>query len=162
MNWLDIVLIVLLVIQGFIGLRQGLIRAILSLIGMIAGVFLAGRYYQTAAGVFNFIGNDSLASDLGFILRIALFMMAAFILAFGLRSLIHAGMLGIFDTIGGAVFGFISGFLFLGALLAVWVRFFGNSALSESLLARTMLEYFPVVLGLLPGDFGNDVRNFFK
>ena len=45
MNWLDIVIIVALAISTFLGLKIGIIKALLSLAGLIVGVILAGRYY---------------------------------------------------------------------------------------------------------------------
>ncbi|GAI66173.1 unnamed protein product, partial [marine sediment metagenome] len=45
MNWLDIVIIVAIAIPTFIGLRMGIIKAALSLAGLIVGVILAGLYY---------------------------------------------------------------------------------------------------------------------
>ena len=44
MNWLDIVILVFVAIAALIGLKIGLIKAALSLAGIILGIFLAGRY----------------------------------------------------------------------------------------------------------------------
>ena len=45
MSWLDIVLTVILVVVIVGGLKIGLIKAVLSLTGLIVGVILAGRLY---------------------------------------------------------------------------------------------------------------------
>jgi uncharacterized membrane protein required for colicin V production len=71
MNWLDIVLIVLLFIPTFMGLRQGLIKAALSLAGLIVGVVLAGRLYPSVSGLFTFTNNENIANILGFVLILA-------------------------------------------------------------------------------------------
>jgi len=55
MNWLDIVLIVAIAIPTFIGLRIGIIKAALSLAGLIVGVILAGRYYVLLSQQLSFI-----------------------------------------------------------------------------------------------------------
>jgi uncharacterized membrane protein required for colicin V production len=70
-------------------------------------------------------------------------------------------MLGWVDNFGGAAFGFLSGFLFLGAIMATWVKFFGSDLVTGSFLARVMLDYFPLVLGLLPGEF-DAIKDFFQ
>lgn len=44
MSWLDIVIIVVVIIATLWGLRIGIIKAVLSLAGLIVGVILAGRY----------------------------------------------------------------------------------------------------------------------
>src|SRR4030042_1148975 len=49
MNWLDIVMIVVVVGLGITGLRQGMIRTVFGIAGLIGGIFLAGRYYDELA-----------------------------------------------------------------------------------------------------------------
>src|SRR4030066_531884 len=49
MNWLDIVIIIVVVSLGIAGLRQGLIRTVFGIAGLIGGIFLAGRYYDELA-----------------------------------------------------------------------------------------------------------------
>jgi len=53
MNWLTIVIIVVVAGLGIAGLRQGLIRTVFGIAGLIGGIFLAGRYYdELAARIF--------------------------------------------------------------------------------------------------------------
>jgi membrane protein required for colicin V production len=160
-NWLDIVLIVMLFVPTFIGFRKGIIKAVLYLAGLLLGIVLAGNFYQPVSKIFGFINNENAAYVLAFILILVLVMVAAFLLARLLKTVISSIMLGWVDNLGGALLGFLSGFLFLGAILAIWVRLFGSGLVTESFMGRFMLDYFPVVLGLLPGEFGEDVRNFF-
>ncbi len=162
MNWLDIILIVLLFVPTFIGFRKGLIKAVLYLAGLLLGIVLAGNFYQPVSRIFGFINNENAAYILGFILILVLVMVAAFFLARLLKSVISSVMLGWVDNFGGALLGFLFGFLFLGAILAIWVKLFGSGLATESFTGRFMLDYFPLVLGLLPGEFGEDIRNFFQ
>ena len=68
MNWLDIVIIIILAIQTFTGLSQGLIRALLGLVGLVAGIILAGRFYESlGSGLFSFIDNPDIANAAAFI-----------------------------------------------------------------------------------------------
>ena len=162
MNWLDIVLLIMLVIPAFIGLRQGLIKAVLSLVGLIIGVVLAGYLYKPVSNIFGFTNNENVAYTLAFILILVLVMLAAFLLARLFKAIISTVMLGWVDNVGGAVLGFLSGFIFLSAILAIWVKFFGSELVTSSFLGRVMLDYFPLILGLLPGEFGDDIRSFFQ
>jgi membrane protein required for colicin V production len=162
MNGLDILLIVLLFVPTFIGLRKGLIKAALYFAGLLIGVVLAGHLYQPVSKLFGFISNENVAYILAFILILVLVMVAAFFLARLLKSVIKIVMLGWVDNVGGAVLGFLSGFIFLSAILATWVKFFGSSWVINSFLGKVMLDYFPLILGLLPGEFGDDIRNFFQ
>jgi membrane protein required for colicin V production len=162
MHWLDIIFLVLLFIPTFIGLRKGLIKAVLSLVGLIVGVVLAGHFYKPVSNIFGFISNESVAHILAFILILALVLVAAFLLARLLKSVVSITMMGWVDNVGGAVLGFLFGFIFLSAILATWVKFFGSEMPTETFLGRVMLDYFPLILGLLPGEFGDSIRSFFQ
>ena len=162
MNGLDIILLVLLFVPTFIGLRKGFIKAALSFAGLLIGVVLAGHLYQPVSKIFGFISNENVAYILAFLLILVLVLVAAFFLARLLKSVIKVVLLGWVDNVGGAVLGFLSGFVLLSAILATWVKFFGSGWVIDSFLGRVMLDYFPLILGLLPGEFGDDIRNFFQ
>jgi membrane protein required for colicin V production len=71
-------------------------------------------------------------------------------------------MLGWVNHLGGAVFGLVLGAIFCGALLAIWVKFLGvTGAITESNLAPILVDFFPVVLALLPDEF-DAIRPFFQ
>ena len=161
MNLLDILLLVLLFIPSFIGLRKGLIKAVLSLVGLIIGVVLAGNLYEPVFKIFGFFNNENAAKIVAFLLILGLVMVAAFFLARLLKSIISLTMLGWVDNVGGAFLGFLTGFIFLSAILATWVRLFGSGLVTESFIAQVMLDYFPLILGLLPASF-DSVRDFFQ
>ena len=161
MNWLDIILLIMLFVPTFIGLRKGLIKMALSFVGLILGVVLAGNFYKPVSNIFGFIHNENVAYILAFILILALVIVAALLLARLFKSIINLTMMGWVDNFGGAVLGFLSGFLFLGAILATWVKFFGSDLVTGSFLGRVMLDYFPLALGLLPGEF-DAIKDFFQ
>jgi membrane protein required for colicin V production len=151
----------MLFVPTFIGLRKGLIKAVLSLVGLIIGVVLAGNFYEPVSKMFGFFNNENAAKIVAFLLILALVMVAAFFLARLLKSVINLTMMGWVDNVGGAFLGFLSGFIFLSAILATWVKLFGSGLVTESFIAQVMLDYFPLILGLLPASFDN-VRDFFQ
>lgn len=161
MNWLDIIIIVALIVPIFTGLMQGLIKAALSLAGIIVGVVLASNYYENLAGVLGFISNEDIANIVAFIIILAIVFIIANLIAFFLRATIKALTLGWVDRVGGAVFGFVMGAIFISAVLATIVKFFGEGMVTESALAAFLLDKFPIVLGLLPSQF-DSIREFFQ
>ena len=161
MNWLDIVLIIALVGSAFIGLRLGIIKAVLSLIGLIAGVVLAGNFYEPVSSWFGFISNDNAANIVAFILILVGVMLLAALLARLLKLAASITMLGWVDRIGGAVFGFLMGAILWSALLATWVKFLGTGLVTESFLAGVLLDKFPLILALLPEEF-DAIGDFFQ
>ena len=159
MNWLDIILLVLLGLSLFQGLRRGLIKTVMSLAGIIAGVFLASRFYDDVSAWFGFAESTAF-NVFSFLLIIGLVMIITAVIASMLRFAASAVLLGWVDNLGGAVFGLLLGAVFLGALLSLWIKLFGAGIVTESGVAAFLAGKFPFVLALLPVDF-DSVRGFF-
>jgi len=161
MNWLDIILIVILAISVFGGLRNGLIKGVLGLAGIIVGVVLAGMYYVTLAGSLTFIPHEGAAKLTAFAIIFIVVLVIAGVVGTILSKLASAIMLGWLNRLLGGVLGLVIGGVFCGALLATWARFLGTGGIVEdSALAGFLLNSFPLVLALLPGEF-DSVRQFF-
>ncbi|MFC2012259.1 CvpA family protein [Chloroflexota bacterium] len=162
MFWLDIVIIVIIAVGAFYGLKMGIIKAALSLAGLILGVFLAGQFYNEVGAWLTFIKSESVADGVAFAVILIGVMVIASVLASLLKWAASIVMLGWVNHVGGAVFGVFMGALLCGALLTLWQ----NSAIppsfiANSALAQFLLDNFPVVLGLLPDEF-DAVRSFFE
>ena len=160
MNWLDILILVSLAASVFGGLKTGIVRGAVNLAGLILGIFLAGRCYETVGGWFSFIHNADVTKMVAFVVIIAVAMILAGLVGGLLHKLISGIMLGWLDHLLGAVLGLFAGAVTWGALLALWVKFFSTGAVSESNMARILLDKFPLVLNLLPSSF-DVVKNFF-
>ena len=162
MNWLDIVILVLIAVPTLIGLRIGIIKAVLSLAGVIAGVILAGQYHTALAEKLTFISQANLAEIAAFAIILIGVMIIATVLASLLKWIISVVLLGWVNRLGGAVFGFVLGAIFCSALLAICTKFLGIlEPVAESALATLLLDRFPIILALLPGEF-DSVRSFFQ
>ena len=162
MNWLDIIIIVLIAIPTLIGLRIGIIKAALSLAGVIVGVILAGRFYLALARGLTFIPQETLAKIVAFAIILVGVMIVAGVLASVLKWIASVVMLGWVNRLGGAILGFVLGAIFCSALLAIWTKFLGvEGPIGESGLATLLLDRFPMVLALLPEEF-DTVRSFFQ
>ena len=161
MNWLDIVIAVVLIVAIFTGLRQGLIKAALSLAGLIIGVILASNFYQELGGVMDFFPSEDVANVAAFIIILVVVMIIAAVLATLLKATAKAILLGWIDRLGGAIFGLLMGAIFMGALLAILVKFFGEGLITESFLSEILLDKFQLVLVLLPSEF-DTIRDFFQ
>ena len=162
MSWLDIAVIVIIGIGALIGLKIGIIKAVLTLAGVIIGVLLAGRFYVALAGQLTFIPQETLARVVAFAIILVLVVLVASIIAGVLKWLASIILLGWVNRLGGAFLGLIMGSILCGALLAMWTKFLGISdPIAESALATFLLDRFPMVLALLPEEFGS-VRSFFQ
>jgi len=161
MNWFDAVLIVVLILSTLLGLWRGLISMLLPLIGLILGIFVAGKYYGTVGGWLP-IANEEHAKWAAYAIIVIAFLIIFGILAIILKRFVKWTLLGWVDRLGGAILGLVSGALFIAAALAACVKFdFGASFIQGSGIAKLLLDWFPAVLGLLPGDF--DIpKDFFQ
>ena len=162
MNWLDIIILIVVAGVTFYGLKTGLIKALLSFAGLIVGVILAGRFYTDLAGRLTFISQDSIAEAVAFGIIIIVVMVIAAVVANLLKWITKLVMLSWINHLGGAAFGLLMGAIFCGALLTLWGNFLGApEAFTESRLAGILLDRFPAILALLPGEF-DAVRSFFQ
>jgi membrane protein required for colicin V production len=162
MNWFDIVLIVVLALSTLMGLWRGLISMVFPFIGLIIGVVLAGHYCGTVGGWLP-IENTEYAGWAGYAIIIVGILIVTVILAAFLRRFIRLVLLGWVDRLGGAVFGLALGGLLCAAALAASVKFgLGSNFIQDSGIAKLLLDWLPAVLVLLPGDFGDEVREFFN
>jgi len=161
-NWLDIVVLVLIIVPAVIGLKIGVIKAVLSLIGVIVGIILAGQYHEALGGQLTFISQTNIADIVAFAIILFAVMIAAAVIATLLHKIASMVLLGWANHLGGAILGLILGALFCGALLAIWVKFLGAGAtITDSVLATFLLERFPLILSLLPAKF-DSIRPFFQ
>lgn len=162
MNWLDIVILVIIVGTAFMGLKVGLIKGVLSLIGLIGSIILAGRYYSPLSERLTFIPQIQVAEAIAFIIILAGVMIITGVVAALLGRVASALALGWLNHLGGVVFGLMMGATVCAALLAIWVKFFGLSdTIRQSGIATLLLGRFPAILALLPKEFGA-IRSFFQ
>ena len=162
MNWLDIVLIAVLALATFLGFRRGIIAMVFPIVGLIIGVVLAGHYYGTVGGWLP-IDNQQHAGWAGYAIIIVVVLIVSVILASVLRRFIRLVLLGWVDRLGGAILGLAVGGLFCAAVLAASVKFgLGSGLVDGSGISTLLLDWLPAVLVLLPGEFGDAVRDFFQ
>ena len=162
MSWLDLVLAVVLAVGAFLGLKTGIIKAVLSLAGLIVGVILAGHLYVPLSEQLPFIPQADVAKVVAFAIILIGVMVIAIVLARLLKWAASVIMLNWVNHLGGAVFGLILGAIFCGALLAIWVKWLGaGDVITESMIAPVLLDKFPMVLALLPDEF-DAIRSFFQ
>ncbi len=164
MNWLDIIVLLMLLIPIFIGWRRGLVGTVVPLVGLVVAIILAGRFYDSVAGWFStWLDSPAQANLLGFAIIFVIVLAAAMVVAAISREFLSLLLLGWVDRIGGLAFGLLIGGLVTGALLTMVTKFFGSAVentVTDSALAGFLLDKVPFALYLLPGEF-DVVRDFF-
>lgn len=163
MNWLDIVLAIVLVIGVVLGVKAGLIKMVVSLAGLILAIFLAGRFYVRLGEAMTFIPTEQAARVVAYVIIFFVVMIIAAIIAWLLTKFVSAILLGWINRLVGGIVGLLVGAIFCGAILAIWVKYtsMGADVISGSAIGKFLLNTFPLVLALLPSEFGT-IKSIFK
>ena len=126
MNWFDILLLVILVAAVVWGVRTGILQMVFVAIGVVAGLWLAGRYADDVGGLAGSVAfADSLISAIAYWAIIAL--VTAVVVKIGglIRTALNIGTLGAVgmgDRIGGLVLGGIVGLVIVSAVIVMLAR----------------------------------------
>lgn len=162
MNWLDIVFIVIILLFGMMGLWKGAISAVFSIAGLVGGIALAGRYYQTLASIVS--PSGAIWSGIAaYVIILVATLIVASIMGWLIARLVHITMLGWVDRVVGFVFGAGVGGMLCGAVLAITSKYLpgAEQAISHSAMAKLLMEQIPLLLALLPGEF-DFIHDFFS
>jgi len=161
MHWLDIVIIVVGVILGFLGWRMGILKAIALVVGIGVGIVFASRFNGEVADLLSrWIESPDTAKWTAYAIIFVVVMVAAMIVAGFARKILSLLLLGWADRLAGLALGILATFLIFSALLSAAQNFdvFGlPDAVAASTLGSLMADKFDVVLRglkLIPGDFG--------
>jgi len=162
MNWLDIVIIVIVALFGLTGLWRGAIRTAFGIAGLVVGIILAGRYYQPFAALLS-PGGAIWAGIAAYAIILIATMIVAGVIGWIVSRLVHITLLGWLDRLVGGILGVGIGLLLVAALLAIVSKYLPGSVetISQSALARFLLERFPLLLALLPEEF-DFIRDLFS
>lgn len=159
-HWLDLVIVAAIAWVTFSAFSRGLIREVVTLAAFVVGAIVAGMLYDDLSANLAFLIDDETTRNL--IAFGALFLgvvVLGQIVGGALKRTAALLMLGPFDHLGGAAFGFVKGVVLVEvALIAVSVFPISSevaAAVDESTLAPVFLERAPVVEVALPPEFEN-------
>jgi membrane protein required for colicin V production len=157
MNTLDYAILIGAGLFFFLGVYWGLIRQVLSIVGLVVGVAAAGRYGPEVAGwLSSFIADPLLAGAIGFLGVLLLVSAGASLIASALRIFAGLLFLGWLDHLLGGVLGLVQAALASAALLVGMVAFplsAWSDAVATSALAQPLLRIGGVFNGVLPAYF---------
>ena len=155
MNWVDIVIIAGAVLFGLLGLRQGFIKALFGILGLIVGIVLAGHFYQPLALKFSSEGA-AWAGIAAYAIILVVTVIAAGVAGWFVAKTVHALLFGWLDRLLGFILGAFMGCMLCGAMLAILCKYVPSveAAVAQSAVAATVMKGFPLLLALLPENFG--------
>ena len=163
MNWLDIILLVILILTAIVGVFKGLVKQVIGLIAVILGLILASLFYEQAAGIFEtFIHNVLLCNFLGFLLIFVVVLIAGAVIGH-LITKVMKGPLALANRLFGGVFGAVKGVLICGILVFALFSFqVAMPALKTSVLAPVCLKITRAAINLIPQDLRARFNSSYK
>ena len=164
MNWIDAAIIILIAWFTFSAFSAGIIREIVTITGVALGIVLAGLFYQDlASDVRLAVDNENASNIIAFLLIFGSCFLAGQLAAMLLKQTASLLMLGTFDHLFGAAFGFVKGMAVVEVALILFVTFpaFGlKDHIHDSMLGPMFLNGIPILLRILPVEFRNAVDAF--
>jgi membrane protein required for colicin V production len=154
MNWLDIVVIVVMVGLTLAAYSAGLIREVVTFFAVIIGIVVAGALYERLArDVLVFVDNEDAAEAVSFLALFGAVYLFGQIGAYVLKTGAALLMLGPLDHLGGAVFGFVKGIIVAQTLLVIFAAYPSldmDQAVADSTVARRLADDYGVVRYVVP------------
>ena len=140
MNWVDVTIVTALIVSAVLGLFWGLIRQVAATFGLVLGIFLAGSFYKSLAGVFHppegggLIADPNVANAVAFVLILIGVSLGIGIIASILRTVLGLLFLGWIDHLLGALLGVIQMALLMAVI--IFVAAFWNALSAFDACAR--------------------------
>jgi membrane protein required for colicin V production len=158
---LDWIILAVLGISTLAAFMHGLLVELCSIVGLVAGVILAGRYYpQVAPRLSSFLHDRGVARAVAFLLIVLLVMLAAGILGRVLRWMLRRVGLGWADRIAGGAFGLVKGYVLVALAVAALLAFFPHPPWFQQ--SQLVAYFMPGAQGsaaVLPRDLGVRIQS---
>ncbi len=158
MNWLDIVILIIITLFVFLGLRRGLIKEVISIIAIGGGIIAGVMFYASLGELFikySFVKNKAIANVSGFLLIMFGTYAVIKLIGWVLTKITGTLHLNWIDKIGGGVFGAIKGVIIAFLIISALGFFFSEKELpfKNSILVPYINETFSVLRETIPDDF---------
>ncbi len=117
MNWVDYLILVIIVISTLISLLRGFLREIVSLVTWVVGFWVALRFARPLGDVFSFIHNPSVRVIIGFALLFVVILIIGAVINFLIGKIMEKTGAGAADRVLGLLFGMLRGFVIVAVLV---------------------------------------------
>ncbi len=144
MNGLDIVLLIMVLMSGLNGLRQGFIYAFANLVGWVVAFLVATQCAAAFAPMFTMFDDPVVQKVSAFACIVAVIMIATWSISSFLHKVLNRLKLGPLNRLAGAAFGTAKAFLVILIALQTLSPWVASSPLwQRSTWVQTLLPYAP-------------------
>lgn len=124
MNYIDIILVILLILAAVSGFKKGLVAELASLAALVLGIWGAFEFSDITADFLteNFHMGSKYLGVISFIVTFIVIVILVQIIGSVVHKLVEAAMLGFLNRLAGMVFGILKSALILSVLLVILDR----------------------------------------
>jgi membrane protein required for colicin V production len=154
MNYLDIVIIIILILSALSGYRKGFIVGVASLAALILGIYVALFFSDVMVGLLAdlFSIDSKYLPIFAFILTFVLVVVAVVYIGKAVEKLIDILLLGFLNKLAGAVFGVLKGALIMS--LVIWIlNYFDADQKLISQQSRNNSSFFNHIESIAPSIY---------
>jgi membrane protein required for colicin V production len=168
MNYIDIILLILIILSAIGGFKNGLITEVASLAALILGIWGAIQFSDitTELLIKYFDLKTSYLNIISFGVTFIVIVILVHIVAGVINNMVGKGLLGIPNKLGGMVFGVLRSILFLSIVLMVFdkidedVKILPENTKANSRMYEPIRNIAPSIFPFI--DIWNDNQKPFK
>lgn len=139
MNWLDLVIILIVGLSAFMGLKIGLIRAGLTALGIFVGSILGGQLSDDIGGLFSGIDADSaVATVISYAIIITICLIIAAVASVVLRKVVNLPLMGWADKLAGGALGIAAGAVIAAAVVMGMANLTYSSEVGDEIATKVL------------------------
>ena len=146
MNTLDIIILIILLIGGLNGLRQGFIKAFANLVGWIFALIVGAKYAVILAPAMSSLSQDPVVQKIAaFAFIVLIIVVCIWIVSALLNGLLKSLKLGPLNRLAGGAFGSLKGLLIVLVTMqgvGPWVE--SSPHWKQSKFVQILLPYAPL------------------
>jgi len=165
-NWLDFVLIAIVLVSVFISVRKGFSREVIGLVASLAALVL-GMWFYGLAGSFliPYVSSPRVANLIGFLLVVFAVLLCGGLAGWIVSRFLRTIGLSFFDRLLGAAFGFVRGLVIAIALLTAFTAFgpqVVNASVVHSRFAPYVLDASHTFVAIAPMELKSSFRKQYE
>ncbi len=163
LNWLDIILIAILVITSILGIIKGLVKQVFGLLAVIIGLILALGFYSQVSWLYlRLVSREVLAHFLGFLTIFLAVLCLGWVSSYLLSKFIK-GPLKLLNNVLGGGLGLLKGILICGIVVFALLVFpISKKALKESQLSPVCLQMTKAIISLIPRELKEKFKEAYQ
>ncbi|ESK40152.1 hypothetical protein P256_00592 [Acinetobacter nectaris CIP 110549] len=146
MNILDVIVVIVVVLGGINGLRQGLIQALANLVGWVLALFMGAKYANDLAPMMSGLSHDLVVQKIaGFAFVVLVVMALTWLVSAILNKLLKSLKLGPLNRLAGGILGCLKSlFVMLIAMQGAepWVH--TAQSWKQSKMVQVLMPYAPI------------------